>query len=58
MTAATPPPTPTSDELADIATRLLRLSPSRTDPERFRLERDELAKRLRRVARRVEAGAS
>ena len=37
--------------LEEVANRVRRLSPDRRDPERFHIEKDELAAELRRLAR-------
>ncbi|MGH7117982.1 MAG: hypothetical protein ACREFP_03145 [Acetobacteraceae bacterium] len=41
--------------LAEVAHRLI---PDRRDPERFHLERDEIERGLRRLARRLEREAA
>jgi hypothetical protein len=37
--------------LRDLAERLARLAPSRTDPERFHIDKSDLVDALRRLAR-------
>ncbi len=37
-------------QLAELASRVRRLLPSRRDPEAFHLEKDEIAHELRRLA--------
>jgi hypothetical protein len=49
---------PSREELERIAERVLRLFPDRRQPEWFHLERHEIAHALKRLARRIEAGAS
>lgn len=45
----------TDAELADeLADRVNRLRPARSDPEAFHVEKDEIARSLRRMARRLE----
>jgi hypothetical protein len=44
-------------ELLVLADRLRRLHPSRTDPELFHVERDEIAVAMRRLAERLGRGA-
>lgn len=46
----------TRAEIEPIAMRVLRLSVSRRDPEKFWLTKSELANELRKLARRVESG--
>jgi hypothetical protein len=41
-------------DLHALASRVARLSPDRRDPERWHLEKDDIAKSLRRVARNLE----
>ena len=41
-----------SPEIEAIADRVRRLLPSRHDPERFHVEKDEIERELRRLARR------
>jgi len=45
-------PRPLSPEIEAIADRVRRLLPSRHDPERFHVEKDEIERELRRLARR------
>lgn len=47
------PPVPMAGrgELVELAKRVERLAPSHRDPEAFHVERDEIAKTLRRMAR-------
>lgn len=45
-----------SARLDTLAHRLERLSPSHRDPERFHLEKDEIAHALRRLAQEVAHG--
>lgn len=40
--------------LSTLAARVSRLSPDRRDPERWHLEKDDIAKTLRRIARDLE----
>ena len=42
------------DELRAIADAVRQLTPDRRDPERFHVSKDEIAARLRRLARRAE----
>lgn len=42
------------DLLRDLADRVRRLSPSHRDPERFHIEKDEVARQLMTLARRRE----
>jgi hypothetical protein len=46
--------TETHEELLALADRVLRLTVSRRDPERFHIDRDPIAKTLRALARRTE----
>lgn len=46
--------TPAPDTLHSLATRVARLSPDRRDPERWHLEKDDIAHTLRRLARDME----
>lgn len=39
-----------AEELNELASRLNRCSPSRVDPERFHVERDEIVRAMRRLA--------
>jgi hypothetical protein len=50
-------PAPSRDELLALAERVLRLTVSRRDPEQFHIDRDLIAKALRAMAQRAEAGA-
>jgi len=61
VTAVTPPlggcnavtaTSPTGSRLADLASRVDRLSPSHHDPERFHVEKSEIVHDLRRLAGR------
>lgn len=45
------------DALAVLASRVARLSPDRRDPERFHMDKDDIAKQLRRLARSLERQA-
>lgn len=45
-----------SPEIEAIADRVRRLLPSRHDPERFHVEKDEIERELRRLARRPPMG--
>jgi hypothetical protein len=45
-----------AEVLADLARRLDRLRPDHRDPERFHIEKDEIAFELRRLARAAERG--
>lgn len=45
---------PAPDTLHSLATRVARLSPDRRDPERWHLEKDDIAYTLRRLARDME----
>lgn len=48
------PPVPMAGQggqLVELARRIERLAPSHRDPEAFHVERDEIAKTLRRMAR-------
>lgn len=47
----------TAYELRELAERVRRLSPSHRDPERFFVERSELAAMLRRLAEEMERAA-
>lgn len=40
--------------LSTLANRVSRLSPDRRDPEQWHLEKDDIAKALRRIAREIE----
>ncbi len=40
--------------LHTLANRVSRLSPDRRDPEQWHLEKDDIAKALRRIARDME----
>lgn len=40
--------------LSTLANRVSRLSPDRRDPEQWHLEKDDIAKSLRRIARDLE----
>ena len=42
------------DRLATLAARVARLSPDRHDPERFHMDKDDIARQLRRMARDLE----
>lgn len=42
-----------ADELDELASRLNRCSPSRVDPERFHVERDDIVRAMRRLARQL-----
>lgn len=42
--------------LADLAARVARLSPSHRDPERYHVEKSEIAAELRRLAREATHG--
>lgn len=42
-------------ELTELARLVRRLAPDRRDPERFHVEKDEAARKLAMLARRVEA---
>ncbi|MGH7104448.1 MAG: hypothetical protein ACREFJ_18880 [Acetobacteraceae bacterium] len=46
-----------ADELRDLASMVRRLGPDRRDPERFFMDKDDAAKRLAMLARRVEREA-
>jgi hypothetical protein len=52
--ASAQPAASTAIELTELARLARRLSPDCRDPERFHIERDELAKRLAQLARRAE----
>jgi hypothetical protein len=43
-----------ADKIASLAERVRRLTPSHRDPERFYLDRSEIAAELRRIAREME----
>lgn len=45
------PPSPPSSTLEVLAERVARLSPSHRDPERFHMDKAELVRELRRLAR-------
>jgi hypothetical protein len=45
--------TPTAERLDDLARRVRRLSPDRRDPERYHLDKSEIERDLRRLAREV-----
>jgi len=49
---------PLPDRLRDLAQRADRLRPDHRDPERFFLDRSELAAELRRLAARVRGRAA
>ncbi len=42
------------DTLAALAYRVARLSPDRRDPEQFFMDKDDIAKQLRRLARTLD----
>jgi hypothetical protein len=42
-----------AEQIDDLASRLNRCSPSRTDPDRFFEERNDIVVQLRRIARRL-----
>jgi len=46
-----------ADELHELADLVNRMTIVRIDPERFHVQRDQLAKRLRRLAERERATA-
>lgn len=46
------------DTLSLLASRVARLSPDWRDPERFHMDKDDIAKQLRRVARDLERNAA
>jgi hypothetical protein len=46
-----PPRQSEATALIDLANRIRRLAPSRTDPESFHLEKSEIEHALRRLAR-------
>ncbi len=45
---------PQNTALAELADRIRRLVPSRSDPERFHVEKSEIEHELRRLARKVK----
>lgn len=47
---------PAPDTLHRLAARVARLSPDRRNPERWHLEKDDIAHALRRLARTLEKG--
>jgi hypothetical protein len=47
---------PDAEVLVELARRVDRLRLSHRDPERFHLEKDEIAVELRRLARAAERG--
>ena len=53
MTPATPQPRPAGERgtLLQLAARVRRLAPSRTDPEAYFVEKDAIEHELRRLAR-------
>ena len=53
MTPTTPQPQAIGERgvLLALATRVRRLCPDHRDPERFHLEKDEIERELRRLAR-------
>ena len=44
-----------SQELADLARRVARLAPCRTDPERYFVEKSEIEHRLKTLSRSTSA---
>jgi len=56
MTAVTTTEPSPSDRLRALAAAVRRLGPSRHDPERFHLDKGEVAAELRRLAREIETG--
>jgi hypothetical protein len=42
------------DRIAELASRVRRLSPDRRDPERFHHDKDQIERDLRRLARDME----
>ena len=51
MTPAAPQPAGERGTLLQLAARVRRLAPSRTDPEAFHIEKDAIEHELRRLAR-------
>ncbi len=45
---------PAPDTLHSLASRVMRLSPDRRDPERWHLEKDDIARSLLRLARDLQ----
>jgi hypothetical protein len=46
----------TANDLARLAERVRYLAPSHRDPERFHMDKSEIASELRRLAREIEQG--
>lgn len=44
----------TARAVSSLAARVARLSPDRRDPERWHIEKDDIARALRRLARELE----
>ena len=53
-----PPPSSTSSTLEALAERLVRLSPSSRDPERFHVEKHTLAAEIRFLADQIRRHAA
>ena len=49
------PASDASDRLAALARRVIRLAPSRHNPEQFHMDKSEIAAELRRIASEVAA---
>lgn len=45
---------PAAERLTELANRVRRLSPDRRDPERFHLDKSEIERGLRQLAREVQ----
>ena len=43
-----------AERLAELAARVVRNQPDRRDPERFHVEKDDIAHQLRRIAKEAE----
>lgn len=46
--------TPLADRLAELAARVVRLIPDRREPEKFHVEKSDIAHQLRRIAKEAE----
>jgi hypothetical protein len=55
VTGVTADPIDAAHNLERLAERVRRLSPSHRDPERFHMDKSEIAAALRRLAREIAA---
>lgn len=58
MSEAAIPRPPAAEELRDLARLVRGLVPDRRDPEAFHVAKDEAAKRIAALARRIEREAA